>query len=297
MRVTFAASFRATIDDVNQSAQQLADIQKVVSSGKKIIKPSDDPAGAAAAISDHAALGVLDAYTSTANSAPMRLSMLDTTLSDMINQITAAQTAVAGARGSSAGQSQRDAAAGKLQQISDALLGDFNAQSHGTYLLSGTSATTAPFTKTGATISAYQGNTQSTTVDVSPQRSLQVSFDGGAIAQGSDATDIFTVLSTVAAAVTAGDSAGMQAGLDALDRALTRATTAQSQVGTNLSTLDDSRLRLTSQQLDVKTNLSATEDANMAAAITQMSQADTAYRAALGALGRISTVSLMDYLK
>jgi flagellin-like hook-associated protein FlgL len=35
----------------------------------------------------------------------------------------------------------------------------------------------------------------------------------------------------------------------------------------------------------------------MAEAITTMSQADTAYRAALAAFGRIGSFSLMDYLK
>src|SRR5438874_4646210 len=111
MRVTFATSFRDTMFDVNQSAGQLADAQRLVSSGHRINRPSDDPGGASSAVSDHAALGVVDAYTTTANSATSRLSVVDSTLSDIVNQISAAQTAVASASGSVQGPSQRNAAA------------------------------------------------------------------------------------------------------------------------------------------------------------------------------------------
>ena len=43
--------------------------------------------------------------------------------------------------------------------------------------------------------------------------------------------------------------------------------------------------------------MSKLEDVNMAEAITEMTHADAAYRAALGAVGTVSRVSLLDYLK
>jgi flagellar hook-associated protein 3 FlgL len=205
---------------------------------------------------------------------------------------------VASARGSVPNQSQRDAAAANLQAISDALLGDFNAQLHGAYLFSGSLATTSPYTKGGGgTISSYQGNTATMSVDIDQGRPLQMTFDGSSIAKGSDPSDVFSVLSSLITAVKAGDAVGMSQGLDALGRALDRTTLAQSQVGASLKTLDDARARLNAQQLDTKALLSTTEDANMASAITQMSQADTAYRAALGAFSKVGSASLMDYLR
>jgi flagellar hook-associated protein 3 FlgL len=146
-------------------------------------------------------------------------------------------------------------------------------------------------------VSSYQGNGTAMSVDVGPGRSVQVAFDGSSIAQGSDPTDIFTVLSNLVTAARAGDSVGLSQGLDALGRALDRTTLAQTQVGTGLNALDDARTRLSTQDLATSAQLAKTEDANMASAITQMSEAETAYRAALGAFSKIGTRSLMDYLR
>lgn len=297
MRVTFSASFRDAATEINRTAEQLAAAQRQVSSGQRLTRPSDDPAGASAAITDHATLGALDAYTQTADAATSRLTVVDSTLSDIVNKITAAQTAAVSARGSSQSQAQRDAAAASLQSISDALAADFNVQFHGAYLFSGSLATTAPYTNTGGTISSYQGNAAGASVEIDQGRLLQISFDGGRIAQGSDPSDVFTVLSNLVTAAQAGNSTGIGQGLDALGRALDRATLAQTQVGTSLAALDDGRARLGTTRLATSAELSKTEDANMASAITKMSQADTAYRAALGAFSKVGSVSLMDYLR
>lgn len=134
-------------------------------------------------------------------------------------------------------------------------------------------------------------------VDIGQGRLAQIAFNGSSVAQGNDTSDIFSVLSSLVSAVTTGNSIEIGLGLDALGRMLDRATLAQSQVGSSLSALDDVRARLTTERLNISAQLSRTEDADMASALTQMSQADTAYRAALGAFSRVGSVSLMDYLK
>src|SRR5262249_45946509 len=133
----------------------------------------------------------------------------------------------------------------------------------------------------------YQGNTSTASVDIGRGPAVPISFDGSAIAQGSDTADVFATLSSVITAVKAGTATGMGQGLDALGRAFDRATNAQSQVGAALDTLDGAKNKVTNERLDVNTQLSATEDADMAQSITRMSQTETAYRAALAALGRI----------
>jgi flagellar hook-associated protein 3 FlgL len=297
VRVIFSDQFRDAANAINTTATKLAEAQQQVSSGRRIFKPSDDPSGTAAAITDHASLNLIDAYTQTADTATSRLTVMDSTLSDIINKFAAAQTAATAARGSSQTQSQRDAAAATLQGISDALVSDFNAQFHGAYLFSGSAATTAPYTTAGGVVSGYQGNAGSMSVNVGQGHTIQVAVDGNSITQGSDPADVFTVLSNLITAVQAGDDAGIGQGMAALDNATGRATLAQTQVGTGLNALDDVRTRLTTQQLGVTAHLSKTEDADMATALTQMSEADTAYRAALGAASKIGSESLMDYLK
>ena len=75
------------------------------------------------------------------------------------------------------------------------------------------------------------------------------------MAKGTDASDIFGVLSALITAVKAGDDTGMGQGLDALGRALDRATLAQTKVGTGLRSLEDTRVELGQTRLDAGARL------------------------------------------
>jgi flagellar hook-associated protein 3 FlgL len=297
MRISFANMFDQGNQAIATAAQELIDAQQRVSTGRRINAPSDDPLGIVSSIGARAVSTRMDAYTRAADAASSRLAVADSVLSDVVNQLTAAQTTALSARGSVPTQAQRDAAAGELLAIRDALLSDISTQFQGTYLFSGSRITTAPFASTGAGISAYQGDSSSTVIDVGTSRTAALSFDGGAIFQGSDATHVLDALTTLAAAVKSGDDAGIGAGLDALKRAFDRATSAQSSIGNNLKALDDGRIQITTAKNAADRLASKVENVDLAEAATRLAQAETAYRAALGAFATIGRQSLMDYLR
>ena len=101
MRVTFDAQHREALDNVNRASERLLIYQRQVTSGKRVERPSDDPSAAAAASVERAKLAETDQYTATTDSARARLLVTDTVLSDVIQQLTAAQVAVTAARGTS----------------------------------------------------------------------------------------------------------------------------------------------------------------------------------------------------
>src|SRR5437016_2311147 len=147
MRITFGASFRDGVDAINLAAEQMAKAQQHVSTGRRINVASDDPAGNAGAMAQNATIARIDAYTKGADAASARLSVADSALTDMVNQITAAQTAATSVLGSSVSQNQRDAAIATLQSVRDALVSDLNTQVGGTYFFAGTDSTAPPFTQ------------------------------------------------------------------------------------------------------------------------------------------------------
>ena len=59
----------------------------------------------------------------------------------------------------------------------------------------------------------------------------------------------------------------------------------------------DKKARLAALKLASEKRRSGIEDANLAEAIAKMNQADTSYRAALGAVSSAERLSLLDYLK
>jgi len=298
MRVTFGAQNRNNSAGLEESASRLMEFQRQVSTGKRIEKPSDDPSATLGAIGENNEIAAIDQYAKATDTVASRLSVVDTVLSDLITQLTAAQVTSASARGSGKTQIQRDAAATDLEGIRDTIFGDMVTSFNGTYVFSGIATTVPPYTRVGSgPVSAYAGSTSEMVVDIDAQRSVKVAFDGQTVAQGTDPQDIFVEFDNLIAAVRAGNTAGIDTGMQALSRMFDRVSTAQGRVGADQRTIDEQKLRLGELKRASKTRLSSLEDTNMADAITGMAQADAAYRAALGAVNSVSRMSLMDYLR
>ena len=298
MRVTFNSQYQDTAAAVETTSEQLLDAQRRVATGKRIDRISDDPTAAATAVAERSALAQVDQYNRSADSVGSRLAVVDTVMSDIVSKITSAQSIATAARGTTATAAQRSALALELGGVRDALLDDMNTTLHGRYLFGGAAVTTKPYTVTPpATVAAYVGSNNPVRADVGNDRSVTIAFDGEAITQGTDPQDLFTTLDQLITAVDAGDNTGIGTGLANLQRAFERATAAQTRVGSDQALIDVQKVRLQQMKLSGGERLSKLEDVDMAEAITEMQHADAAYRAALGAVGTASRVSLMDYLK
>jgi flagellar hook-associated protein 3 FlgL len=297
MRMTAATVYRDATAAMEQASERLVDFQKQVESGKRINKPSDDPDGMAAAIGEHAQLAGVEQYQRTSDSVTSRLMVLDTALSDMVDRLTAAQATVVAAQGSNRSPVQLEAAAQTLEGIKQALVSDLNTSFSGAHLFAGAASTNPPFSMTGTTVSAYQGSTSEVSVDLDQTRTATIGFDGSAISRGSASVDVFAVLDQAIAAARAGDNAGLSQAMTGLTGAFDRVSMAQMKNGANLSAIEALQGQLSDRRLAGKARIAKIEDADLAEAVTGMSQADAAYRAALATTTKITQLSLMDYLK
>jgi len=297
MRATFNSQFRDAQVSLEAASERLVEYQTQVASGKRVNKASDDPSAASAAVKQRAELAGIEQYQRTADSVTARLTVIDTALSDIVDKLTAAQTAVVSAQGSGKTTAQRDAAARQIESVRAALVDDFNLSFNGTYVFAGSASTTPPFPVDGTgAISGYNGTTTEVEVDVSDESSVTVGLDGSAIAQGSAASDVFAVLTDLASAARSGDAAALSTGFADLQDAFSRATAAQGRVGVGMNTVEGQQSRMTQLKVAGAAQLSRLEDADLSKAITGMSHADAAYQAAMGAIGAATKRSLMDYI-
>ncbi len=298
MRTTFASVARESENAIEAAAKRLAYFQKQVATGKRVSSPSDDPDAAMRAVSARGEQASIERYAQSAVTTSARLTVIDSTLSGIVETLSRAQVAATSAAGSSASPAQRAAAVRELTGLRDALFEDLNLSYQGTRIFAGSATTTAPFTKDGAgLVSSYAGNDTEVTVDVDRGRSVSVTFDGSRLTEGDDATDVFAAFESTMTAAAAGDSAGLTDGVAALKRAFDRATSLQGEVGNALRTIETNEERLLVQKETTAARISKLEDADMTQAISGMTQADTTYRAALGASATALRVSLLDYLR
>ena len=294
MRITFR-SLHDGVNAVSQAADQFIRSQQQVETGKRLLAPSDDPAAMMRVIEGKTDIAQVDSYTRSGDTAGSRLAYMDTILSDVVDKLTAAKVTAASARGTTADANARATIAASMQGLRDGLLSDFNSTFRGSALFSGTEGQTQGYAMVAGAWS-YQGDATDVTVDVADGRSVTVALNGEAIAKGSDAADMFTEMDALIVAIQAADEAGMTAGMAALDRAFDRAIRTQSRVGVDEKSITDERARLTDLRLASLKRVGDDENADMAQAITEMTQAQTAYQAALQAVGAASRVSLLDYL-
>jgi flagellar hook-associated protein 3 FlgL len=281
---------------IETASSQLARSQHQLSTGKRVTGAGDDPLAVQQSIGERATIGSLDAYSRANQSAASRLAAVDNVLTGMSDKLTAVSVAGLSARGDHVDATARMAAAERVRSLRDALVTDVNASFQGTYLFSGTNVEQPPYVQSGGAWT-YQGNNSVTRVEVDRGRLVSVTLDGQRIMQGTDSSDLFTVLDNLATAIEAGDGAAIGTGLEAVERAFTRTQRAIGALGADEQGLDEAAVRVASLRQAAEARRSTLEDVNMAEAATRMSQADTAYRAALAAVSTAERQSLLDYLR
>jgi flagellar hook-associated protein 3 FlgL len=295
MRIIFDV-LRDGLSSINQASSALARAQQQVASGRRLSAISDDPRAAEAAIGERATLGAIDAYTRTRDSAAARLAAIDVALGGIGDKLTSAIVAGLSARGTNINPAARAAAAQSVRGLRDAILADINATFNGRALFAGTAVDQRAYALVAGAWT-YQGNAATVQVEVEANRLVDVTLDGQGILQGSDSQNVLAVLDDLALAIEAGDNTAIGTGLDALQRAFDRTERAHGLMGADQHGLDEATARLAALRIAADARRASLEDANMAEAITRLSQAENAYRAALGAVSTAERQSLLDYLR
>jgi flagellar hook-associated protein 3 FlgL len=295
MRIPYD-SVRDGLNSINQAAELMAAAQREVSTGRRINVLSDDPLAAQLAVAEHATLGAVDAYSQSVAAASARLASVDATLSSFGDKLSSAVVTALSAKGSSSTPASRAAAAEQIRSLRDSLLSDINSQFNGSSTFAGTQVQGPAYALVGG-VWTYQGDSATTQLAVDQGRVVSVTFDGKAIAQGSDSANVFTVLDDLITAINAGNDVAIGAGVAGLERAFDRTLRAQGQLGADEHGLDDVTARLGVLRRAADARRSSLEDANMADAVSKLTNAEQAYHAALASVSSVERVSLLDYLR
>jgi hypothetical protein len=134
------------------------------------------------------------------NSAAARLASADATLTSLGDKLGAVIVAGLSARGSQRHDRLAIGCCRRRTRPARLTARRHNSQFNGTSVFAGTQSGVAAYAQVGGAW-VYQGNADTQQTEVESGRLISVTFDGQAIAQGSDATDVFTVLDQLEAAI------------------------------------------------------------------------------------------------
>jgi flagellar hook-associated protein 3 FlgL len=311
MRVSSNTSYELGIAALNrQQATQVKNLEQI-SSGRRILTPSDNPAAYVRTLEVSQADAGNTQYASNRQQAMAGFGMLESTLGDVTNLLQNAQELAVYAGNGTLTDSGRSAIATELRGNLDELLGLANrTDGNGQYLFSGFQATTKPFADAGSGVQ-YFGDEGVRMVQVSASRQLGVNESGREVferipASGGGYQSMFKTLSDLigileAPQTDAASKAAFSSGLNTvqgnLSNALDNVLRVHASVGTRMKevdTLNDSGDDLTIQYAQ---QLSELRDVDYAKSISDLTQQQAYLEATQKAFLKVQGLSLFDYIR
>jgi len=300
-RVTPAMLSASTLQDINSAYEKLQRSSAELSSGKKILEPSDEPYGASRII---ALQSQLDGLTSYASSVQDGTGWVDTAagaLSNISSALERVRELLVQASNGTLSESSLDVIGDEVTQLTEAIKQDANAQYAGQYVFSGTATSTPPYAS--GEDDAYGGNEEGVARAIAPGVTLAISSNlGGVLGSGTTAGDgkLLDVLRTIAAHLTSPNASEHallgSSDLEALNSGIEAMRALQASAGSTVDQLQTASTRVETLQSTITQALSSVSDANIAEVTINYSNEQAAYDAALRAGARIVQESLLEFL-
>jgi flagellar hook-associated protein 3 FlgL len=282
---------------LSETQRQQDKAMEQISSGRRISVPSDDPAAMAALIRNSSQSRANDEFSHSLATIKSVLQTTDSTLSSAVSGLQRAITlGVQGATGTQS-QADRDAVASEVAGIRDNILSLANSSFNGKFLFSGSKTDTVPFAADSSSPSgiSYQGNASAVDVPVGENRTMAINVPGDEIFM-SPGGDVFQAMNDMLSALQAGDATGVSDATAALRSGFDQLSEQRAFVGNALSQVESNDTFLSGEKLNFSDQENQIAGADLAESISTLLNVQTARNATLAAAGKISQLSLLDYL-
>ena len=322
MKATQQTTYRMLNSRLNDVSVQLEKLRQMGASGKKLIVASDDPTAVRPVLDTRKQLSNVDRYLDTLGQAADTMTAADTQLGQVENILQRAGEIMTGAGNPTLSATDRATLADELAQLRDQLLDTANTSVAGRSLFAGYREAAAPFAVNPAYDPAaydpadaatwpvtYQGDGNATRLQIGTGETVQVSLAGSELFLGVSGWDpaaansvdpgrfdLFAELTQAEEAVRAGDTAAMQQSLADLTGAADQNRRLRAQLGVRASRVETAITEQETLKIDLKATLSRYEDADAIEVFNEILQQETAFEAALSITGRVSQLSILDYL-
>ncbi|WP_028585503.1 flagellar hook-associated protein FlgL [Desulfogranum mediterraneum] len=332
MKATQGTTYRMLGTRLNDVANELENLRKMGATGKKLLKPSDDPAAIRPVLNTRKQLSNVDRYLETMGQSLDVMQATDGHLEHVENIMQRAQEIMVNVVNGSLNSEDRTVLADELVQLKKEMLDAANGNVDGKYIFAGYAEDTKPFSENPSYDPTlydandhrtwpvlYAGDENATSLEITPGEQLQVNLTGNDLFLGTSSWnqgpynppdpagnppnavsggrfDLFAELTQAEEAIRNNDPAAMQTSIEELQGAADQNRRLRSQLGNRASRVETAKLHQEAVRVDLKQVLSRYEDADAIEVFNDIVQQETAFQAALNITSKVSQLSILDFI-
>ena len=299
MRISTTQLFMQGVDAMLDKQRQISETELQVATGKRILRPSDDPSAAVRVLDLSEAQQRLAQYQRNADAAIARLDQEESALLSIENLLQRVRELAVQGANDTLSVDDRQAIATEVREHMQSFLELANSRdASGEYLFAGYQSLTEPMTHNGTGTFSYTGDTGQRTLKIGDTREVAIGDPGtlfmGFAAAAGGTTDVGKVLYDLASNLEAGN-ADTNAITD-IDTAFGRLLETPAKIGARLNAIDDQKAANDAFDLATAQVKSTLEDLDYAEAISRFNQQLAALQASQQAFVRIQDLSLFNFI-
>jgi len=283
---------RTSIERVQDNLSKVEAARSRVSTGLRVERPSDDPIASDQIMEMSSDLRANEQHQRNIQRGRHRLSVEEQALDGLTNLLSRAREIATQEGGSTAGTTSRQVAAAEVRGLIESAVGLGNTRFGDTFLFGGMYATNQPFAADGS-VSATQPPIGSHPIEVDAGRVAETTHDGQTLFLG---TAAIPALQSLESALMGGNTTAIASMSTTLDTALDDVQELLGEVGVRSQVLDTELTLREDQQVQMQLSRSEIQDVDLNVAITEMLSHQSALEAALLAVSRAQSGTLVDRL-
>lgn len=206
-RVTNQAQQANVLNNIFRISEDLFNAQKELASGKRVLKPSDDPSGIRDILSLRTSIKQVNQLNRNIDNARVFLSNTDAALESIDDAMQRAKELNLQQIGGSATLQTRNSVATEIDQLIQSVLQSANTRSKQSYIFAGTKTRTMPFS-VDAFGGVYNGNSDGIFMEIDKSTSIQINLPGPEVL----GTDLNPILSSSTSIATLNGGSGVPTG-------------------------------------------------------------------------------------
>lgn len=308
MRATLSSTYRSLLSNLDKNSNRLNDLRVMGATGKRMAKSSDDPSGIRPVVNARGQIRSSERFQQTMGTAMDRINTMDSQLGELSNLMIRAKELLVGAGNATMSDADFRVYGQQARLLKDELVAIGNTQINGKYIFAGYAEGTVPF---DGTPGVYSGDAGTIEFEIGPNEKVAVNLTGNNLFLGdfnfdgvTDASgvDLFQVFDNVIMALDPPPPGVLNPGaalaeMNNLDLGAEQISRYRAQMGNLGARVENSQVGMEDAKIEMQKVLSRYEDADIVKVLSDMTQQETAFKAALEITGRVNKLTILDFIR